>query len=413
MAMPILGKSQHLRRGTELANSQSRPDAPTGHPPMVAATHRGGVEVVERWAEEWRNLCDDAVEDQPFYRPEWIAAHIKAFSPHAKVVLLTVSSGGRFLFVLPLLQEWAVFSGIPVRKFRAPVNSHSCRFDAVRHSGPQGDAAVAAAWNHLQNLRDWDLLEIQDVPEGGTISALARAASENAFHAVRVPNLRNPYVPIPADPADLKNLPINARLRGKLRAIRRELDTQGGWKFLRIDKADQAALDRFYELESSGWKGREGSAIACNPNTRQFYNEISKCAERFGYFCLYSLELKGELLAAHFGLSHRGRYFSPKVAYNEKLPQYASGHLIVSEILQDCASRGICEYDITGVNDEWKMKWTSQARDKIIYFIFRKGLLGSLAHTVRFRMRPAVKALVQSFQYANKGESREKNNEGS
>ena len=69
---------------------------------MVAAAHRGGVEVVERWADEWRNLCNEAVDDQPFYRPEWIAAHIRAFSPQAKVVLVTVSCEEKLLFILPL-----------------------------------------------------------------------------------------------------------------------------------------------------------------------------------------------------------------------------------------------------------------------------------------------------------------------
>jgi CelD/BcsL family acetyltransferase involved in cellulose biosynthesis len=378
-----------------MTTAESRADAPSGSIAMVVSAHRGGVEVVERWADEWRNLCDEAVDDQPFYRPEWIAAHIRAFNPQAKIVLLTVSCDEKLLFVLPLLQEWSTFSGVLLRKLRGPVNSHSCRFDAVRHSSSQGDAAVIAAWNHLQNLPGWDLLELHHVPEGGTISALVLAASNSGVHTAQVPMRRNPYVPIPADPTDLKKLPVNARLRGKLRHIRRELDSQGGLKFLRVDKADRSVLDRFYELESAGWKGTEGSAIACHPEIRQFYDEISQAAERFGYLCVYSLELNGELLASHFGLSLRGRYFSPKIAYNEKFPQYAPGHLIVSEILQDCASRGISEYDITGVDDEWKMKWASATRAKFMYFVFRHGLPGRLAHALRFRIRPAVKKLVR------------------
>ena len=378
-----------------MTTAESQADAHAGSASMVVAAHCGGVEVVERWADQWRSLCNEAVDDQPFYHPEWIAAHIRAFTPQSRVVLLTVSFQEKLLFVLPLLQEWSVFSGVPLRKLRGPVNSHSCRFDAVRHASSQGDAAVVAAWNYLQSLRGWDLLELHEVPEGGTISALALAASSSGVHTAQVPMLLNPYVPVPADPDNLKKLPVNARLRGKLRHIHRELDGQGDLKFLRIDKADRSVLDRFYELESAGWKGAEGSAIACNPHIRQFYDEIAQAAERFGYLCMYSLELNGELLASHFGLSHGGRYFSPKIAYNEKFPQYAPGHLIVSEILQDCASRGISEYDITGVTDDWKMKWTSEARAKFMYFVFRQGLPGSLAHAIRFRVRPAVKKLVR------------------
>ena len=363
---------------------------------MVADARCGGVEVVERLGDEWRDLCAASVDDQPFYRPEWIAAHIKAFAPQAEVVLLTVRFEGKLLFVLPLLRQRSAFRGVPLRKLRGPVNSHSCRFDAVRHASSQGDAAVVAGWNYLQNLAGWDLLELDDVPEGGTIPALALAASNSGSATAQVPMRSNPYVPVPADPNDLKRLPVNARLRGKLRHIRRELDGHGGGlRFLRVDTADRLFLDRFYELESGGWKGAEGSAIVCNPETRQFYDEVSQAAERFGYLSMYSLELDGVLLASHFGLSHRGRYFSPKIAYNEKYPQYAPGHLIVSEILQDCASRGIAEYDITGVNDEWKMKWTSETRAKFKYYVFRRGLRGSLAHALMFRMRPALKKLIR------------------
>jgi CelD/BcsL family acetyltransferase involved in cellulose biosynthesis len=375
--------------------ADKRADTHAGLTSMVVAAHRGGVEVVEHLADEWRDLCMEAVDDQPFYRPEWIAAHIRAFAPQAKIVLLTVRSESKLLFVLPLLQEWSVFTGVPVRKLRGPVNGHSCRFDAVRHSSSQGDVAVAAAWNHLQNLGGWDLLELHDVPEGGTISALVSAARNSGVRTAQEPMRRNPYVPVPADPNDLKKLPANARLRGKLRHIRRELDTQGELKFLRFEKAERAVLERFYELESAGWKGKEGSAIACDPRIRQFYDEVSQVAERFGYLCVYSLELNGELLAAHFGLSYNGRYFSPKIAYNEKFPQYAPGHLIVSEILQDCSSRGIFEYDITGIADEWKMKWTSETRLKFKYFVFNRALPGSLAHAVSFRIRPLVKNLIR------------------
>jgi CelD/BcsL family acetyltransferase involved in cellulose biosynthesis len=99
---------------------------------ILVNTDCGGVEVIERGADAWRILCDESVDKQPFYRPEWIAAHIRAFTPKASVLLLTVTVQGRLCLVLPLLQERTLFCGLPLRRLRAPVNSHSCRFDAVR-----------------------------------------------------------------------------------------------------------------------------------------------------------------------------------------------------------------------------------------------------------------------------------------
>src|SRR5579871_5600171 len=79
---------------------------------------RGGLEVVDHLAEEWRSLCAHAVNDEPFYRPEWIRAHLRAFVPDAKVLIITARIDGRLCLVLPLLEERQMFSGFPVRKFR-------------------------------------------------------------------------------------------------------------------------------------------------------------------------------------------------------------------------------------------------------------------------------------------------------
>lgn len=358
---------------------------------FAVSVRRGGVDVVDQLADEWRDLCQEAPNDEPFYHPEWIGAHIRAFIPRAKVLVLVVRMDGRLRLLLPFVEERGSFDGVPVRMFRTPVNSHPGRFDIVRSPGPESDAAILAAWEHLSKLPGWDVLQFAEIPEGGVLEALALTAQASGFRTAKIPMSPSPIVPVPTDPELLKQMPRSSSMRSKLRQVRRELSGQGPLHLYRVETADRDALRRFYELESSGWKGEEKSAIACDAKTQQFYDEVAKSAARFGYFCLYMLELNGRLLAAHFGLSSRGTYYSPKIAYDESFKQWAPGHLIVSEILQDCCARGIKTYDITGPNDEWKMKWTTEARPKFTQFIFHKGVLGSLAYMLRFRIRPVLK----------------------
>jgi CelD/BcsL family acetyltransferase involved in cellulose biosynthesis len=360
----------------------------------VVSVDRGGIEVVDHWADEWRNLCNAFADDQPFYRPEWIVAHIRAFTPKAKIVLFRVSVEGRLCLVLPLLEERALFCGLPVKRLRAPVNGHSCRFDGVRRSGPAGDLAVQALWEHLKSLPGWDLLEFGGVPADGTVSALALAAELDGFLTGQVPMSPNPYVPIPSDSSSLGKLPLNGRLRTQLRSIRRSLGGGRRLELRRTSNADRVVLQQFYRLEAAGWKGVERTAIACSAQSLQFYDRIAQSAEKFGWLCLYLLELDGQPVAGHFGLSYKGRYFSPKVAYDENCKQWAPGHLMVEEILRDCAARGVQEYDITGQNDLWKRKWTDHTRGQCVQFIFSKGVSGRSAHWVRFRVRRTLKGIV-------------------
>jgi CelD/BcsL family acetyltransferase involved in cellulose biosynthesis len=366
---------------------------------VEAFVHRGGVELIERWADDWRSLCADAVDDQPFYRPEWIAAHIRAFAPNAKVLLVTVVADGRLSLILPLLEERAWFCGIPVRKLRAPVNGHSCRFDAVRRRGPTGELAVNAAWELLGKTPGWDVLEFEGVPADGTLSALASAAEADGFPTGQIPMSPNPYVSIPngsmaLNDVSINDLPINKKLRSQLRGVRRELMERGDLRLRRVCDAGREVLQRFYDLESAGWKGNSKTAIASSKQCLQFYNEVAQWAEEAGWLSIYLLESGDQLLAAHFGLTYQGRYFSPKVTYDERHGKHAPGHLIVEEILRDCAERGIREYDITGQNDPWKRKWTEQTRGQCVQYVFSKGFRGRLAHRLRFRARPAVKRMV-------------------
>lgn len=372
---------------------------------FYACAYEGTWQVVDQLADEWRTLCSEARDDQPFYRPEWIRAHLRAFSPQAKILLVAVRRNGRLCMLLPLVREKGTVGGLPVRKLRAPVNGHGGRFDAVVSAHEHSDA-IRTAWQFLKELDDWDLLQLRNTLKGSSISELAALAEADGFHTVSVAERPNPVVAVPSDTETANCLPPNAKLRSQLRQSRHRLSKQGSITFRRVQTTDRETLTRFYQLEASGWKRKERSAILCNEPTRLFYDEVAEAAARFGYFSLYMLELHSRLIAAHYSFTYSGRCYSPKIAYDETYGRFAPGHLIVQEILQDCARHGIRVFDITGPNDDWKMKWTSETREVYHQLIFR-GKLGSLAHTLRYRIRPTLKkALSRAGMYGNLHECR-------
>src|SRR5208283_1541020 len=152
---------------------------------LSACDHRGSVEIVDQLADEWRDLCAQAADDQPFYRPEFIRAHIRAKIPDAKVVIITVRQEERLRLLLPLVEELGTFSKVPVRKLRAPVDMHCGRFDAVCCSGPESDAAISAAWRYLKEMDGWDLLQLPYSLQGSTVSRLVSMAKAEGFLTVR------------------------------------------------------------------------------------------------------------------------------------------------------------------------------------------------------------------------------------
>jgi CelD/BcsL family acetyltransferase involved in cellulose biosynthesis len=360
---------------------------------FAVSAHRGTWKLVDELADEWRELCDEATDDQPFYRPEWIRAFYRILIPRLRVVIITVRQNGRLQLVLPLIELLSTFSKVPVRKMASPVNSCAGRFDAIYSAGPQGEAAIQATWNYFKDLDTWDVLSFRDAIQGSAVSRIAAAAQADGLSTIQLEDRPTPLVAIPEDPELLKQMPVNSRLRRQLRQIRRQIAEKGlSLKLHRVETADANALNRFYQLEASGWKGQERTAILLF-GRKPFLDEVAESASRAGYLTLYLLELNGELIAGHYGFTHRACYYSVVVAYNENFKEFSPGHLIIDEIVHDCNARGIRAYQTTGQDQEWKMRWATQLQPVNHHYIFR-GRMGNLAYAVESKLRPGISRLL-------------------
>ncbi|HEV2304692.1 MAG TPA: GNAT family N-acetyltransferase [Candidatus Acidoferrales bacterium] len=356
---------------------------------------KGGLDVLAGLRAEWQELLQGLSDDDPYSRPEWILAYLRAYSPAAKVISLTAREGGALAAVLPLTLENATFSGLPARKLRVPLPMPGATAELVLAPGVDQDGAVRAFWESLKRLPGWDVLELPSVYEGTPAERLCRLAESDGFRTGSLGMPPMPYIPLGGEPGkgrDTEKLPPSATLRSRLRQAERRLSAQGDLRLRRFEKADPNLLQRFYELEAGGWKGKEKSAILNDPRSRQFFSEAAFEAGKLNYLSFYTLELDGRLLSAHFGLIYKGRYYAPKIGYDEGYRQYRPGHLIVREILRDCAQRGVSEYPM-GVLEEWKTEWTKELRTRTFRCIFNKGIWSRALFENCFRLKPSLRRL--------------------
>lgn len=347
-------------------------------PSLQVHSEWGSVELVHSIADEWRQLCQEGACDAPFYRPEWIAAAIQAFGGRRRVFLLTVRDGGRLRGVLPLLENQGWTSRI--RGTCLYSASLIPRFDFILGNGPDIPAAVQAAWQHLRTLPGWDVIELVNVPHQGGAEQLFATAKEEGVPTYSYEYARSPYISLSGNPpsGDFSRFGLSSRFRYHLRQGWREINKLGCLRLRRIEHADRAILEHFYGLEQKGWKGRKGTAIACNQQMRQFYDAVARGAEQFGYFSMYSLELNDAMIAAHLAFTYGGRYYPVKVAYDETFSKYGPGHLIIGQVLEECVARGLTEFDCLGDWTEAKAKWTEKVRPHLFCAIFRNTAAGRI-----------------------------------
>jgi len=346
----------------------------------------GGLDLLTQLEPEWRALCEEGPYDQPFHRPELIRAYIESFVRAEELVIFAARAKKRLRAVLPLLLEHTFVAGMPVRRLRAVGNVHTCRYDLV-HAPELGDVVVPALWNAINARGGWDMLEFSGVPAGSAIPRIVQAARLDGFSAHAVRAATSPYVSLSPGERALDGAleRLDAKFRANLRRRMRKLQAKGTVQLVRHDIA-RDCLPRFYEMEHASWKGEGGSAVVQDTRTLRYYEKVARAAESFGYLSIYSLECGGKPVAMHYGLTHRGRYFILKTAYDHAVADCSPGQLLMLEVLRDITGRGCSELDFLGLCMDWKRDWRPRLRPHADWTVFR-GVRGALAHLVHARAR--------------------------
>lgn len=93
----------------------------------------------------------------------------------------------------------------------------------------------------------------------------------------------------------------------------------------------QRWIDEFVDLEMSGWKGRAGTALGCNPSHRAYLNDIAAGAATRGRLMVLALRLDGRPLAMRLNILDEPGSYAFKAAFDEAYAKYSPGMLLELE----------------------------------------------------------------------------------
>jgi len=131
--------------------------------------------------------------------------------------------------------------------------------------------------------------------DGPVAAALADAATDAGTPLVRYEQFTRATLRRNRDGASLG---VNTKHRRELnRQWRRLAEKLDGELEVRDRAGEDAAIEDFLAIESSGWKGREGTAFACDPSHAEFFRRICRALADQGRLELLSLQA-GERIVA-------------------------------------------------------------------------------------------------------------------
>lgn len=177
------------------------------------------------------------------------------------------------------------------------------------------------------------------------------------------------------------------KLRNNISRRRRRM-IEGGYKSrlvaLRAPHEVKEAIREYGRLESSGWKGKSGTAVSEENCQGRFYRDV------FEHFCerreaaIYQLRLDDKVVASDLCLMRNGMMIVLKTAYDESLEEYAPALLMREEIMREIFEQGsVRVVEFYGRAMDWHTRFSSEIRSLYHINCLRFNSLSTLRKIVR------------------------------
>lgn len=158
---------------------------------------------------------------------------------------------------------------------------------------------------------------------------------------------------------------LNAGRRSDLRRARRIAEGIGP---VHVEVLSPAPTDlgrllrEVFAVEAAGWKGRVGTALACDPVRQAFFRRYADAACRRGMLRIGFLRIGETPVAMQLGVEWGGRFWLLKIGYDEGFARCSPGSLLMVEMVRRAAGRGLASYELLGVSEQWTRMWTRAER---------------------------------------------------
>ncbi len=349
---------------------------------------KGGVEVIDRISHEWSALCDEGASSVPFLRPEWFIAFVRNFE--TEIELVTVRRNGRLRALLPLVAKRSDLHGISAKNLQAVYNLNTQRFDLI-HGSDESEKKdiVRAIWKVIKDHEKWSVLEMRLVRTGSWLASLVELAETDSFRTGIWKMDSAPFIRLPV--AEGPKCSINDFLKGSRRQLRQQLDRRKR----RLDEIGEAKLvlsrtyspdliDKYLELETKGWKGRNGTSAVEDPNVARLHHDFAKAVSDADELFAYELRLDEIPIAMSINIKNGRTMFHWKTTFDEAYSKYSPGNLLFKMFLADCLERDIDEIDLMSPSTTNKRYWSTGEREHAAFYVFAPGLVGTLLWAWKF-----------------------------
>jgi CelD/BcsL family acetyltransferase involved in cellulose biosynthesis len=288
----------------------------------------------------WESLCARTIEDNVYYSPRYATALLTNIDRGQAVRFASVWKQGALIGLLPFTHPTAAapLLGTTAYAWQTPY-TFGC---TPLLDSTCADDAAQALLSLLCSVHEGEwvipLVHSNGLACQGLISALEAAGWPWRFSD----SFERAILETRGDFDDYMRQHVSSKRRRDLARNRRRLEECGplAHEIYQSGEGLTRAVQAFLAIESGGWKGRRGTALACRPQTKKFALDAFTGNEAASICRADILSIAGRPIAASL-IVHAGRTgFTVKCAYDEAYRSFSAGLLLELEVIRSLFETG-------------------------------------------------------------------------
>jgi CelD/BcsL family acetyltransferase involved in cellulose biosynthesis len=296
----------------------------------------------------WEDLAAAALEPNVFYEPWLFLPALRAFGAGRDLRLVVVESAGRVAGFFPL-ERRRLGRRLPLGVLGSWRHPHCYVGTPLVRAGEAGRCLDALFQWLASNPRGSSLIEWDHVTADGPF----RRHLQDTLVRRRLPSFvrgqwTRAFLRVGGGGDACLRSGLSGRRRRVLARRRRRLEERGqvGFEVLGPDDDVEAWTEAFLACEAGGWKGREGTAMACGEADRRFFRDATVEAFRRRRLVALTLAVDGRPIALCSNFLAGGGAFAFKTAFDEQFARFSPGVLLEVDLMRRLHDRrDVCWMD--------------------------------------------------------------------
>lgn len=298
-------------------------------------------EKLNEYVADWEDLAAHALEPNIFYEHWFLIPAAKVFATGLDLTFVLIfgtnpnqPTGPPILCGMFPLERHSRYLGLPVSTLSL-WKHNQCFLCTPLLRRSMARNTLDAFFKYLASeTANCSLVDLTFISGDGPFShLLGELLYQRAFPSFVFESYPRAMMTRAADAETYLQATISGRHRKELRRKEKRLGEQGALQYrtLQTDDDVESWIKSFLDLEASGWKGEEGSALSAKDSERQFFQSVAREAFRRGRLLMLALTLNDQPVAQKCNFLAGDGAFAFKIAYDEGRSDFSPGVLLEVE----------------------------------------------------------------------------------